>query len=122
MFLTLSAAIFSLKGTSGSLVFISILLLGCNNVIARNKTFVFYLSTLVEDALLCLLWMFALELEAHASFSEDAGSGGFLFPKEKPVNDMQHRAPGAHGSAGILSCRNPEWTRTQDEASLLITF
>lgn len=56
MFLTLSAAIFSLKGTSGSLVFVSILLLGCNNVIARNKTFVFYLSTLVEDALLCLLW------------------------------------------------------------------
>lgn len=122
MFLTLSTMIFSLRGISGFLVYISILLLGCNDVIARNKTFVFYLSILVEDALLCLLWMFTLELEAHASFSEDAGSGRFLFPKEKRVNDMQHRAPGAHESAGILSCRNPELTRTQDEASLLITF
>lgn len=52
MFLTLSAIIFSLKGTSGSLVDISTLLLSCNNVIARN--FVVYLSTLVEDA--NLLW------------------------------------------------------------------
>lgn len=46
----------------------------------------------------------------------------FLFPKDNPVNDMHHRAPGAHESTGIPPCMNPELTRTQDEASLLTTF